>query len=64
LGQETVIELDILHQKLSAKGIVYIDFKGKLEQVFGEYTITEIKNYGELTPILLRGNNAESWEVL
>jgi multidrug efflux pump subunit AcrB len=37
---------------------------GHHEQVFGEYTITEIKNYGELTPILLRGNNAELGSAL
>jgi len=51
---ETSVLLEIDHQKLTLYNIDYALFKTTIEQLFGDYTITEIKRFGEVTPIQLK----------
>lgn len=54
IALETTVLLEIDHQKLTLYDIDYNLLKTTIEQLFGDNTITEIKRFGEITPIQLK----------
>lgn len=58
MGLTDAIELMIDHEALMLHKISFNVLQEKLRQQFGEYTITELKSFGEVTPILF-GNQKE-----